>query len=105
MCKLALPEYFIFVIFLSDVVWEGTIAFSATFLILFVVILGMCWRKVRMQRKKIQSLSEDEIKEFRLGNSDILGNSQYLDTQELLQAIPYNDEYEISSKRLYIGNV
>lgn len=48
-------------------------------------------------------MNDAEVNEFREGNLEVLENSEYLDTHELLHALPYNEEFEISLKRLYVN--
>ncbi|ODN05385.1 Vascular endothelial growth factor receptor 1 [Orchesella cincta] len=81
---------------------QFTIVFCCFLVFTFVLTLLMCWKKISKQRRLLRALTDSEIKEFREGNFEVLQNQEYLDTQELLHALPYNDEFEIPSERLHI---
>lgn len=79
------------------------VALFATVVVSLLITLVLCWKKVQTQKRQLQALTDAEIKEFREGNLEILHASEYLDTEVLLHALPYNDEYEIPGESLYIG--
>ncbi|CAL8100404.1 unnamed protein product [Orchesella dallaii] len=81
---------------------QFTVVFSCVLAFTFVLTLLLCWKKIAKQRRLLRALTDAEIKEFREGNLEVLENQEYLDTHELLHALPYNDEFEIPCERLHI---
>ncbi|XP_035709602.1 uncharacterized protein LOC118436188 [Folsomia candida] len=71
-------------------------------LMLCLVVMFLCWKTIRDQRKQIRLLSEAEIKEFLEGNIEAVQSNDYLDTSDLIQSLPYNPKFEIPKEMIHI---
>jgi hypothetical protein len=70
---------------------------------LCLIAMILCWRTIKRQKKALRLLTESEIKEFIDGNMDVFRANDYLDTADLIQALPYNAKYEIPKEMIHIG--
>jgi hypothetical protein len=77
------------------------------FLFLCCILAPILYRQYQIilkQREALRFLTDFEINEFRQGNPDLLtGNGKFFDGSTAIDALPYDERYELGLKSLNIG--
>ena len=84
----------------------GMVGIVSAVIVVIILVFGffLLYRKFVQLDNRIAGLSYEEVREFKEGKAGGMGNEAE-DLEYLIDSLPYNNKYELSRKKIFIGKL